>query len=249
MGVFCYVLAAICLLYCADVAFSRAAGTRFFLIWLVIAAFLVALGGCFRKYEFSDWSWQIKTVFLVVSGIALAVFCFVEGLVLSGFGREAEPGLAYVIVLGAQIRQNGPSGTLAMRLDRAAAYLKHNPHTMCVVSGGQGSNEPISEAAGMRDYLLEKGIAPGRILTEDRSTNTKQNLEYSRRLIPAAVKKVGSVTNNFHIYRSIRLAKSQGFDEAQGIASPSALYFLPNNMLREFLGILKDRIKGNMRLF
>ena len=88
--------------------------------------------------------------------------------------------------------------------------LEENEATLVVVSGGKGSNEPVSEAQGMFDYLVAKGIAPERIVMEDKSTNTKENLEFSQKLIPEAAS-VGIVTNNFHVYRGTRLAVKQGF--------------------------------------
>lgn len=248
MAYICWTLAGLCVLYCIGVILTKAAGTSFYLIWFVLAAFFACLALGLERDVFSHWPRALQASALCVLGAGAAVFLFVEGLVLSGFFAKGEDGLSYIVVLGAQIRENGPSVALSKRLDRAAAYLEENPETLCVVSGGQGSNEPVTEASGMREYLLQKGIVPERIILEDQSRNTQQNLEFSRRLIPAEVKKVGIVTSNFHVYRGTRLAKAQGFPEAVGIAAPSGVYFLPNNMLREFFGVVKDAIFGNMRL-
>ncbi len=245
----CWILAGLCVLYCLGVALSGAAGSRFYLIWLVLAAFFAGAALGLEKDVFSHWHLAVKAAALCALGAGLAAFCLAEGLVLSGFGAKGENGLPYIIVLGAQIKENGPAVALARRLDAATAYLEENPDTLCVVSGGQGVNEPVTEASGMRDYLLRKGIAAERIISEDQSHNTQQNLEFSRRLVPENVKKVGIVTSSFHVYRSVRLAKAQGFPEAVGIAAASDVYFLPNNMLREFFGVVKDRVCGNMRLF
>lgn len=128
-----------------------------------------------------------------------------------------------------------------------AAILTENPDTLVVVSGGKGSNEPISEAQGMYEYLLTKGISPDRILLEDRSTNTKENLQFSRPLIPQDAT-VGIVTNNFHVYRSTRLAAQQGYPQAYGLSAPSDTAMQANNMFREFFGVVKDLLYGNMTL-
>lgn len=71
---------------------------------------------------------------------------------------KGETNLDYVIVLGTQIHESGPSIVLKYRLDAAVLYLNENPGTICIVSGGQGKNEPYSEAEGMAKYLIEKGI-------------------------------------------------------------------------------------------
>ncbi len=249
MSGICYVLAILCLVYCAGVVLTKAAGTKFFLIWLLGAAVLAGIGYGLGHGLFMRLPVWVRAAALAVLAVGAVWFCFVEGLILSGFKGEAGEGLPYIIVLGAQIKENGPSVALARRLDCAYAYLEKNPDTVCVVSGGQGSNEPVSEAEGMQKYLMDKGIARERIVTEDASRDTQQNLAFSRKLIPKEVTRVGIVTSNFHVYRSVRLAKNQGFAKAEGIAATSGLYFLPNNMLREFFGVMKDWVFGNMQLF
>lgn len=248
MPLVCYILALVCLIYCIGVVLTKAAGTKFFLIWLVLAAGFAILGYGIKRDIFMLLPLPVRIAAAVVLIAGVSVFCFVEALVISGFGRSAEDGLPYLVVLGAQMKENGPSVALQRRLDRACDYLVRNPDTLCVVSGGQGSNEPVSEAQGMKTYLVGRGIAKERIIMEERSRDTQQNLAFSRALIPAEVTRVGIVTSNFHVYRSLQLARKQGFPDAQGLAATSGLYFLPNNMLREFFGIMKDWIFGNMKL-
>ncbi len=84
-----------------------------------------------------------------------------------------------VMVFGCYVRGEEPGRTLTTRLDAALSLLKRYPNADCIVSGGQGSNEAISEAEAMRRYLVSRGIAEERITLEDRSTNTSENLEYT----------------------------------------------------------------------
>ncbi len=84
-----------------------------------------------------------------------------------------------VMVFGCYVRGEEPGRTLTTRLDAALSLLKRYPNADCIVSGGQGSNEAISEAEAMRRYLVSCGIAEERITLEDRSTNTSENLEYT----------------------------------------------------------------------
>ncbi|MBQ7839747.1 MAG: YdcF family protein [Lachnospiraceae bacterium] len=248
MMLVCYALAVLCILYCVGVILTKAAGTKFFLIWLVMAVILGLVGYGFGKGIFWQWPFGVRAFLGTVVCCGLVFFFFVESLILSRSDSKGEDGLAYIIVLGAQMKENGPSIALARRLDCAAAYLEKNPDSLCIVSGGQGSNEPVSEALGMYEYLVKKGILPERIIMEDQSYSTRQNLMNSRALVPPSVVKVGIVTNNFHVYRSVQLAKSQGFPEAVGMGSGSGYYFLPNNLLREFFGVMKDWMFGNMEL-
>jgi uncharacterized SAM-binding protein YcdF (DUF218 family) len=153
---------------------------------------------------------------------------------------RADPGMDYIIVLGAQVKEDGPSVVLKYRLDAAYDYMTENPDTMCIVSGGQGVNEPFSEAEGMKEYLLKNGIDRSRIILEDKSTSTAENFKYSKVLLKQPYDSVGIVTNNFHMFRAIHIAKAQGLKNVCGIAAPSNTIYLPNNVLRECLGILKD---------
>ena len=151
----------------------------------------------------------------------------------------------YVIVLGAQIYEYGPSVVLRYRLDKTIEYLQENPETICIVSGGQGENEPFTEAEGMANYLMQKGIDKDRIRKEESSQNTIQNIRFSMALMEEG-SSVGIITNNFHLFRALAIAKKQGLSNCVGIPADSKAIYLPNNMLREFFGILKDFCVGNL---
>lgn len=116
---------------------------------------------------------------------------------------------------------------------------------MVIVSGAKGSNEPVSEAQGMYDYLVNAGIAPERILMEEASRNTYENLEYSGQLLDRQRDSVVLVTNNFHMYRALKLAKGAGYRQIGGLSASTYPWMLPNNLLREFFGVVKDFCAGN----
>lgn len=101
------------------------------------------------------------------------------------FGRrsEEEPGLDYVIVLGAKVKEHTVSNSLKKRLDKAIDYAQKNPETYLVLSGGKGADEPISEAQAMYKYLVYNGVRPEQLLLEDRSASTVENIAYSRLVI------------------------------------------------------------------
>ena len=83
----------------------------------------------------------------------MLLLLILEGMIFGQFGAKAEAGADYVIILGAQWKTTGPSYVLQKRLDKAIEYLNANPETKVIVSGGQGYNEPVSEAEGMKGYL------------------------------------------------------------------------------------------------
>ena len=98
----------------------------------------------------------------------------------------------------------------------------------------------------MADYLVQHGIEQERILLEDTSTNTVENIQNSKVLMELPYDGVGIVTNNFHVFRAVQIAKVQGLEGVYGIAADSNVLYLPNNMLRECCGILKDWIMKNI---
>ncbi|MCM1144450.1 MAG: YdcF family protein [Blautia sp.] len=243
--IICILCSLFCFGYCFLV-FSLRTGTRFYLIW--------GLGGiCFLGlaffFHFGMWAklpFILRRIITIGIAFGLLLFVVVEGCILSGFRAKAEDGLDYLIVLGAQVKETGPSAALKFRLDAAYDYLVENENTLCIVSGGQGANEPCSEAQGMYDYLVERGITPERILMEDKSTDTSQNIAFSARFLDMEQDKVGIVTNNFHVFRGVHLAKHLGIKNVSGIAARSNVYFQLNNMLREFFGVMKDLVCGNL---
>lgn len=221
-------------------------GTGFFLVWMVLAVICLILAFASQKGIRKKLPGWFRRVVCSCVGIGLTAFIVTEGFIASGFWQKGQKNLDYVIVLGAQVYENGPSAVLKYRLDAAYSYLLANPDTICIVSGGQGYNEPFPEAEGMKRYLMEKGIAPERILEESTSRNTIQNITNSMHYLDTANDSVGIVSNNFHVFRAVGIAKKQGIIHVEGIAADTHKLYLPNNMFREFFGVVKDTLKGNM---
>lgn len=234
------------LIYCAGVA-VLGYGTYFFLIWGVMGACSLLLAFLLRSGRIMNaippW---IKGVFWAFFFIGLLLFGAVEARILSQYNAQAAPSADYVIILGAQWRSTGPSEVLRRRLDKAIDYLEQNPDTSVIVSGGQGGNESIPEAVGMREYLIEAGIGEERILVEDQSASTYQNLVLSAEFLDRENDRVVVVTNNFHMFRALAIAKKQGYLNVEGLAAGSSPWVVPNNLLREFIGVVKDFFVGNL---
>lgn len=161
----------------------------------------------------------------------------------SGFAPAAQ-NLDYIVVLGARVEGREPSGALRNRIEVAAQYLSENPDAMAVLSGGQGADEEISEAQCMYEKLIAAGIDADRLILEDQSTDTRENLIFSRRLIPEGAS-VGLVTNNFHIFRARALAKKLGWDAA-GIPVATSWISIPHYFMREFMGVAYETLRGNL---
>lgn len=246
MTISCYIFGGICLFYCLIIGLFVAHGTNFFLIWGILGFFLFLFGFFWEKGLAEILPGWLKTMAVILLSIGMIVFLIVEGCIISGFAAKETGELDYLVVLGAQLKSSGPSRVLQMRLDKAYDYLMEHEDTLVIVSGGKGNDEPDTEAEGMYQYLVKRGIDPERIIKEDQSRNTAQNIEFSGQYLDRAKDRVGIVSNNFHIFRAVRLAKHAGYQHVSGIAAPSEAALLPNNMFREFFGVLKDLVVGNL---
>ena len=160
-------------------------------------------------------------------------------------------GLDYIIILGCAIRADGtPTPLLRGRAERALAfereqYAHTGRHAKFVPSGGQGSDEIISEAESMKRWLMEQGVAKEQILEENRSVNTYQNMAFSKQVIEADAKnaenvQIGFSTTNYHVFRGYTLANRVKM-KVKGLSAKTKLYFFPNAFIREFIGLLWEQ--------
>ena len=181
---------------------------------------------------------------------SISICCFtlfvIECIIITNGFQKPEPGAEYVIVLGARVNGTNVSTNLKYRLNAVLDYVKDNPGCKIIVSGGQGKGEDITEGQAMEDYLIAKGLDSGRIIKEEKSVNTDENLRYSMDIIGNKSAKVVIVSNNFHIYRAKRIAIKQGYGNVSGIGAYTVLYTLPNCYLREAFAVIKYKICGQI---
>ena len=189
----------------------------------------------------------LKIIASVLFGLGVAALLFVEIPIVKSAAQKPEPDADYIVVLGAAVYGENPSITLQHRLEGATRYLDANPRTKAVVSGGQGQGEDISEAECMRRYLVDHGIDPNRILLEDRSTSTKENLAFSKAVIEAdggSVDRVVIVSSAYHLYRAKRIASDLGVTAAGFAGSDGYPIYMLGMYLREALAVLKLWVLG-----
>ncbi len=171
----------------------------------------------------------------VILVLAIVETCFIVSAALN----KPQKDDVTVVVLGCKVNGTSPSLTLQSRLEAAYEYLVDNESAKCVVSGGQGPDEGISEALCMYNYLVEKGIDKDRIYKEDKSTSTRENFEYSKELIndKGLSDEIVIVTNEFHLYRAGKVADSMGLRH-KSVPAATEWYLLPTYYVRELWGIL-----------
>ncbi len=233
--------------YFVCIAFFVGHGTNFYFIWFFLGMASILFGVLLKRgYWEALIPPTIRKLFLIAFCFGMIVFVIVEGCIISGFSQKGKAGADYVIVLGAQMKKNGPSKALQYRLDEAIRYLNENPEAKVIVSGGKGNDEPISEAQGMCDYLVDAGVDKSKIIKEDQSRNTVQNLKFSSEYLNKEIDSVAVVSNNFHIFRAVNIARKAGYQDVCGIAAKGEPFLQWNNMMREFFGVMKDFLFGNM---
>lgn len=182
---------------------------------------------------------KLIVAFWTLVSLGIVLFGVLFGMILHGQSVGPKENADYLIVLGAGLRGERPSLVLRNRINAAAEYLLENPDTKVVVSGGQGPDELISEAEAMRRGLVDFGVAQTRIIIEDKSTSTNENLMYSKQLIPEDVSVV-IVTNKFHVFRACHLARECGYTSVSGLGAKNVRWLNPTNYLRECMAVFKD---------
>ena len=201
------------------------------------------------------WSRFISLVGKMWSGIpgrcvvillgSLILFAIIYAIVLSVLMYKAEKNNPdnpkVLIVLGCKVNGENPSKMLRRRLDTAYSVLENNEDTMCVVSGGQGANEKYTEASVMKKYLVEKGIDSNRIIEEDKSVDTDENIKFSMDKIDenGLSHDVSIVTDGFHQYRAKLIADKYGVKNATAYSASTETRFIAIYWVREWLALTK----------
>jgi len=268
------VCAGLCLIYYIVIVIYSGFSTSFSGIWLAGAVLLGFLSWAVwygRRHPKKLPLWMpVSAVTLMIA--SLVIFCVVEVFVFLGAASSDVANLDYVIVLGAKVKEEGISNSLKQRLDKAIEYSQDNPGTVLILSGGQGEDEPRSEAQVMYDYLVYNGVPKEQLVLENVSTSTVENIAYSKVLIdhmeeertagnvkgPGASApgpyihvedkplQIGVLTSNFHVYRARKIAEKWGLKGIYGISAKSDPILFLHLCVRECAAILKDKLMGNM---
>ena len=243
-GTIIYLAIAVMLAIYGITIMSIQSGSKFFIVWYITAAIFVLAALVHNSGSFSGVHKGIRITVMALIFVAVAWILVTQILVVSAFFQKPPKGLDYILVLGSQVTDSGPAPITKFRLDSAYDYLMENEDTKVIVSGGMAGSESRSEGSVMKDYLLQRGIAPDRILSEEESRNTTENIKLSSRYFDKENDEIGIVTNNFHIYRAMKLAKATDAADFYGIKVATSLISFPHYMLREYFGIIVSFVTG-----
>lgn len=229
-----YSMGILCILYyLLIVLHTRNWKATFARFWVVFGSIQFVIG--FGVKKMAEWMYL---PFQIVFTILFLIFFAVEIVILSAIIPTTFDELSTIIILGACVKGKKITGALQKRLDKGVDYLLAHDNTKVIVSGGQGRGEDVTEAFAMKNYLTDKGIDEKRIIMEEKSRSTEENLKYSLSYIKDVNEKVGIVTNNFHVYRSVKLAKRAGYKDVVGIAAGADPVLLLNYLVREFFAVV-----------
>lgn len=177
---------------------------------------------------------------IMIIGIGIvAIIAVIETVLIVKASTKKPQENTTLIVLGCKVYGEHASRSLRERLDAALIYLEENPDSQCIVSGGMGEGEKISEAECMYRYLIKKGIHSSRIIKEDKSTSTRENLRFSKKIIEerGLSKNIAIATSDYHQYRASKIAKTLGFSVG-AVPGHTAWWLFPTFYVRELYGIL-----------
>ena len=254
--------AALCV---SNISLIRHEGRRLVNILGILLSFLL-VAGLVLLFLFDRYASGIRLQVMLhdlAANIFAAVYLYFECMLIGAIVAdviaaryEPEPDKDFLIVLGCGFRKDGsPSPLLRGRLDRALRFAENQEAAtgkapIFVTSGGQGPDEVCSESACMKRYLLEQGVPEERILEEDRSTDTFENMKYSKAQIwkvnPQG--KVAFATTNYHVFRSGLYARRVKM-RAVGMGADTKWYFWPNASVREFVGLLTEHRGKQILIF
>lgn len=237
-----YALAGFMLLYSVLLIFTSNFNLGNLIIWLLTAA-------C---WAYAVWHRPLNAWFtgclpgrvtLAVLAVGAVVYAALLGFVaFSGYANPPTGNEQIIVVLGAGLRRDKPSLLLRYRLDKAYEYAVAHPDAVVITTGGQGRDEWVPEGQAMREYLIDKGLEPGRVLEETRSTSTEENFAFAKEILEAegydTTADIVYVTNAFHCYRAGKYAAMAGFGKAHALPAGIPLRSIPTCYLREVLAVL-----------
>ncbi len=200
-----------------------------------------------KKRGPATWIYWYLTLILLYFAVQLSSFLLSNLLNLIHFKKNR--GLSYVVVLGAGLIKGKPTPLLRARIEKGIRVYRDNPGSKLIFSGGQGSDEEVSEGFAMAEYALSQGVPEKDILREERSSNTEENIRFSAAVMAEKEGKSGAffgvVTSSYHVLRALLIARRQKLS-CIGYGAKTRLYFSMNAILREYAGYFRDTRKKRL---
>ena len=213
-------------------------GYSFLALCCVGIAVLILAFWALKKWNFP----KLRAVLTVLTVLGVLLVIALEIPIVMSAKTDKNPEADYLIILGAGVHGTTPSLSLRNRCDAALEYLNTYPNAVAIPSGGRGPGEDITEALAIYDYLTNRGIAPERIIMEDRATSTRENIQFSKEIIDSlGGGSVAIVSSEYHLFRAKLMAREEGIMDPKGVAAHTTYPVLRlNYFLREAGGVLRE---------
>lgn len=186
---------------------------------------------------------HILSLFRVLIIVFLISFIGIESMLIYNSFERNNKKTDFVVILGAAVRGKTMTLALYQRMEKGLEYLNEYPDVKVVVSGGKGPGEDIPEAQAMKEFLLKHGVNEKRIIVEDKSKNTVQNLKNTKNILEKLYGKqnfkITLVTSNFHVFRAKMLGERAGF-KVYGVPAPIHKGIILNSYVREYFAVIKS---------
>ena len=183
----------------------------------------------------------VRRVVTVILCIGILIVGVTEAIIIKHSFGDPDKSCDYVVVLGAKVREDGPSVSLQNRIDAAYDYLTAHPEVIAILSGGMGADEPITEAKCMYDALVSMGIDESRLWMEDKATSTWENLHFSLDLIESRTgtrpTTIGIISSEYHLFRASLFADACGVESVGIPAHTTRISQMINHFMREVAGV------------
>ena len=185
----------------------------------------------------------LRLIFSVVIGLGMLTAATTGFYIAADAGGSIEEPCDYLIVLGCAVNTDKPSQMLGYRIDATYAYLRKNPNTQCIVSGGLGQGDSVTEAQCIFNELTARGIPADRIWLEEQATSTLETFTNVKALLQ---EKTGGIPENiavlsseFHLYRAEMMGEDLGMPVKTVAAKTERIGLLGNYFIREILAVWK----------
>lgn len=211
--------------------FGNIAGMLFGIAYIVIGSVINRTDSSNQKY-----------IFIIALCVLLLTIFKLREIYAAGKTKISEQKV--IIVLGCRVRGDEPSLSLIKRVDAAYKFLLFNPESVAILSGGQGKDENISEAQCMQQLLYARGISKNRLILEERSTSTDENIRFSLQIIETLDldRNVAIATSEYHQKRAANICKKYGLNSTP-VSSKTKRTLLPTFLLRELFAEIKEKLR------
>lgn len=211
-----------------------------FAVAILMCVFVWPITGAIGKEPF------FLVMYIVIEESAMYLLfvmtMYVMSAVLNLIHLGKRKNFDYIVVLGSGVIGRRVTPLLANRIEKGVELLDKNPHAKIIMSGGQGEGEDIAEGEAMAQYAIEHGVEPDKIIIENKSRNTSENLIFSAKLMERGKRKIAIVTTSYHVFRALILARKEKI-KCVGYGAKTKWYFTLNALVREFMGYLSVKWK------